>query len=75
VPGADVAAQLRRARQAASAASVLFDPGAAAFLADRPAESIELCRALVSAFAEAGYGRTAQAAADVLLNMVRKLVR
>jgi AbiV family abortive infection protein len=73
VTGADVAAQLRRARQAVSAASVLLDPGAPGFLADPPAESIELGRALVSALAEAGYSRTAEAAADVVLNMVRKL--
>jgi AbiV len=73
VTRADVAAQLRRARQAVSAASALLDPGAPAFLADPPAESIELCRALVSALGEAGYPRTAQAAAGILLNMVRKL--
>jgi AbiV family abortive infection protein len=73
ITGADVGAQLGRARQAVSAASVLLDPGAPAFLANPPTEAIELCRALVSALAEAGYGRTAEAAADVWRNAVRKL--
>jgi AbiV family abortive infection protein len=73
VTEADVAAQLGRARLAVSAASVLLVPGTAARIADPPAEAIELCRALVSAFAEAGSGRTPEAAADVVLNMARKL--
>jgi hypothetical protein len=34
---------------------------------------VELGRALVSAFAEAGYGRTPEAAANVVLDAVRKL--
>jgi AbiV family abortive infection protein len=70
---ADVAAQLRQARRAVSSAGTLLDPRAPAFLANPPPEVIELCRALVSAFAEAGCGRTAQAAADVYLDAVRKL--
>jgi hypothetical protein len=33
----------------------------------------EFCRALISAFAESGYARTPEAAANVMLNAVRKL--
>ena len=73
VSEADADAQLGRARQAVSAASVLLDPGMPAELSDPPAESVELARALVSAFAEAGYSRTPQAAAGVVLNAVTKL--
>ena len=73
VTEADATAQLARARQAVSAASLLLDPGMPAELADPPAESVELARALVSAFAEAGYSRTPKAAAGVVLNAVRKL--
>jgi len=71
VTEADVAAQLARARQAVAAASTLLDPGAPAKLSDPPAEAVVLGRALVSAFAEAGYDRTAQTAADVALNTIR----
>jgi len=73
VSEADVTAQLERARQAVWAASLLLDPGMPAELTNPPAESVELARALVSAFAEAGYSRTPKAAADVVLNAVRKL--
>ncbi len=73
VTEADVAAQLSRARLAVSSASVLLVPGTAARIANPPAELTEFCRALVSAFAEAGSGRTPEAAADVVLNAVRKL--
>jgi AbiV family abortive infection protein len=70
---ADVVAQLGRARQAVSAASLLLDPGTPAELADPPAESVELARALVGAFAEARYSRTPKAAAEVVLNAVSTL--
>jgi AbiV family abortive infection protein len=73
VTEADVAAQLGRARLAVSSASVLLVPGTASRITNPPAEAIELCRALVSAFAESGSGRTPEAAADVLLNTARKL--
>jgi AbiV family abortive infection protein len=69
----DVAVLLCRARLAVSAVSVLLAPGAAAQIADPPAEALELCTAVVSAFAEAGSGRTPKAAAEVMLNAVRKL--
>jgi AbiV family abortive infection protein len=73
VSEADVAAQFGRARQAVSAASLLLDPGMPAELTDPPAESVELTRALVSAFAEARYSRTPKDAAGVVLNAVTKL--
>jgi AbiV family abortive infection protein len=73
VTDADVRAQLGRARRAVSAASRLLDPGMPDELINPPAESVELVRALVGAFAEAGYSRTPRAAADVVLNAVRKL--
>ena len=70
---ADVAAQLRQARRAVSSASVLLDPRTPAFLANPPAEAIELWRALVSALADTGYGRTPRAAAGVWVEAVRRL--
>jgi AbiV family abortive infection protein len=73
VTDADVAAQLGRARLAVSSASALLVPGMAARLANPPAEPIEFCRALVTAFAEAGPSRTPEAVADVVLNAVGKL--
>jgi AbiV family abortive infection protein len=73
VTDADVASQLRQARRAVSSASVLLDPRAPAFLANPPPEVAEFCRALVGALAEAGCGRSPQAAADVWLNAVDKL--
>jgi AbiV family abortive infection protein len=73
VTGTDVPAQLDRARRAVSSASALLDPGVQARIADPPAEIVELCRALVSAFAHAGHGRTPEAAAQVMLEAVSKL--
>lgn len=72
VSGAEVAAQLGQARRAVSAASLLLDPSMPAELAHPPAESVDLARALVDAFAEAGHSRTPKAAADVVLNAVRR---
>lgn len=73
VADTDVPAQLDRARQAASSASVLLDPGVQARIVDPPAEVVELCHALVSAFADAGYSRTPEAAAELMLDAVSKL--
>ena len=67
----DVSGQLARARQVASSASVFCDPGV--LLADPPAEAIELSRALVHAFAEAGDVRSPGAAADIVLRAVSDL--
>ena len=71
VTGAEVAAQIGQARRAVLAASLLLDPGIPAELANPPAESVELARALVDAFAEAGCSRTPKAAADVFLSAIR----
>jgi AbiV family abortive infection protein len=69
----EVSVQLSRARQVASSASLMRDPGVHARFAHPPAETIELSRALVRAFAEAGNLRTPKAAAAVALEAVRKL--
>ena len=70
---AEVADQLGQARQVASSASSLRDPDVKARLADPPVEAVELARALVSAFAEAGDVRKPKAAAQVTMRAVRKL--
>ncbi len=70
---AEVSGELARARQVASSASLLRDPGVQARFADPPAETIELSRALIRAFAEAGNLRTPKAAAAVALSAIRKL--
>jgi len=69
----EVIRQLARARQAAGSAGVLLRPEAEDRMANPPAEMIELARALVTALTEAGYDRTPEAAAEVMLNAVRKL--
>jgi AbiV family abortive infection protein len=69
----EVAAQLSESRQAVSAASVLLHPDAPAWLANPPAPEVEFTCALASAFTEAGYGRTPEAAAAVLLSAIGKL--
>ncbi len=69
----EVRDQIGRARQVASSASKIHDPAVRARLADPPTETIELSRALVSAFAEAGDLRKPEAAAAVALSAVRKL--
>jgi AbiV family abortive infection protein len=65
--------QLGQAQQAASSANALLRPGAQEVIASPGPESVEYSRALVSAFAQAGHGRSPQAAADVLLNAVANL--
>jgi AbiV family abortive infection protein len=69
----EVSGQLARARQVASSARLLRDPGVQPRFADPPAEAVELSRALVRAFAESGNVRTPRAAAAVALNAIRKL--
>lgn len=73
VTEADVATQLGRTRLAVSSASMLLQPGAAARIANPPAVAVEFCRAIVTAFAEAGNSRTAEAAAEVYKKMARRL--
>jgi AbiV family abortive infection protein len=70
---AEVLSQLARAGQAASAAGHLLKPETQALMVNPPPKTVELSRALVSALAEARYGRTPEAAADVMLNAVGKL--
>lgn len=70
---ADVTAQLDRARRAVAAISAMLDPGAGARLTNPSAESVAFARALLSAFTEAGYGRSPQAAAAVVVNTFKKL--
>lgn len=72
VTDTEVAAQLSRSRRAVSSASALLHPNVPARLAHPPADVVELTSALVSAFAEAGYSRSAEAAAGVLLSAVSK---
>src|SRR5215470_2436074 len=72
VTGADVRAQSDRARRAASATTALLDPAAPLVLAHPEAADVEFSRALVSAYAAARHGRSAGAAADVLLTAVTK---
>jgi AbiV family abortive infection protein len=73
VTAAEVREQLDWARQAASASDVLLDPCALARLAEPGAAEVEFSRALISAFTETRPARTAEGAADVLLNAVNKL--
>jgi AbiV family abortive infection protein len=70
---AEASDQIDRARQVASSARQIHDPAVRARLANPPVETIELSRALVSAFAEAGDLRKPEAAAKVALMAVRKL--
>jgi AbiV family abortive infection protein len=69
---AEVTSQFVRARQATASAGMLLDPEVQARIARPPAEAIELCGALASALTRAGYTRTPEAAADVILDAVRK---
>jgi len=69
---AEVTSQFVRSRQATASAGMLLDPEVQARIARPPAEAIELCGALASALTRAGYTRTPEAAADVILDAVRK---
>jgi AbiV family abortive infection protein len=69
---AEVISQFARARQATASAGMLLDPEVQARIARPPTEAIELCGALASAVTLAGYTRTPEAAAEVVLDAVRK---
>lgn len=69
---AEVTTQFVRARQAAASAGMLLDPEVQARIARPPAEAIALCAALARALTLAGYARTPEAAADVMLDAIRK---
>jgi len=75
VTAAEVREQLDRARQAASAANALLHPGAPQWLANQGAAGVEFSRALVSAFSATRFGRSPEAAADVLRNTASRLHR
>jgi len=69
---AEVTRQIERARQATASAVMLLDPEVQARIARPPAEAMELCGALASALTLAGYSRTPEAAAEVILDAIRK---
>jgi AbiV family abortive infection protein len=75
VTATEVGEQLDRARRAASAVNPLLDPGAAPWLANPCAPAVKSSRALVSAFRETRFGRSPEAAADVLRNTASRLHR
>jgi len=72
VTGAEVASQLRRARQAAASVGVLLAADAHPRIANPPAEGVELAQELVSEVSAAGHSRTPKAAADAMLRAVGK---
>jgi len=61
------------ARRAAAAAEALLDPGVPAELADPEAAAVDFSRAVASAFSEAGYDRSPEAAGAVLLKTASML--
>ncbi len=69
---AEVTRQLERARQAVGAARVTLGPELTS-VAHPPEEKAEFARAAFDAFASAGYARTPDAAASVIVTMVSKL--
>lgn len=66
----EAARQLARARLSAGAASILLEPDEQARMAHPPEEGIELIRAAIDALAQAGYARTPDAAAGVIIKTV-----
>ena len=73
ITAAEVREQLDRARHAASAVNAMLDPSAPAWLANPGAAGVEFSRTLVMAFGETGHVRSAEAAADVLLDTATKM--
>jgi AbiV family abortive infection protein len=73
VAAADVREELDRARRAAWGANALLDPSGRLLLANPGSAEIEFSRALVRAFGETRFGRSPEAAADVLRNTAAKL--
>ena len=69
----EVARQLALARRSAGTAVMMLGPDEQARFADPCPEAVELSRAAVSVLAEAGYARTPDAAADVIVKMISKL--
>ena len=69
---AEVTAQFARAQQATASAGMLLDPQVQAAIAIPPAEAVEFCGALAGALTQAGCTRTPEAAADVMLDAIRR---
>jgi hypothetical protein len=65
----------RPGARAAWAANALLDPGAPLWLANPCADAVEFSRAVVSAFSATRFGRSPEAAADVLRNTASRLHR
>jgi AbiV family abortive infection protein len=63
----ELASQLARAPQAVASASVLLNADAQTWILNPPREARELAAAMAEALVEAGYARTPEAAADVML--------
>ena len=73
ITDAELASQLARAPQAVASASVLLDADAQTWILNPPPEARELAAAMAEALIEAGYARTPEAAADVMLKAASKL--
>lgn len=73
VTAAEGREQLDRAWRAAKGAGALLDPGSRVWLARPCGADIEFSRALVSTFGETRFGRSPEAAADVLRYTADKL--
>jgi len=69
---AEVTSEFARAWRATTSAGMLLDPEVQARIASPPTEAMELCGALASALTVAGHTRTPEAAADVMLDAIRK---
>jgi AbiV family abortive infection protein len=74
ITGAQVREQLDRARQAASVASDLLDPGAHDRIAHPEPCTVEFSRALISSFGVVGHSRSPEAAADMLLDATNRVL-
>jgi len=68
----EVASQLCRAREAAGSVSVLRGPKFPAWLANPPADGLELAEEAVCALGEAACAKTPQAAADVIMKAIAR---
>jgi len=72
ITSSEVASQLRWARQAAASVGVLSGPKFPAWLANPPADGLDLAEKAVCALAEAEYARTPQAAFDVIMKALAR---
>ena len=72
ITGADVKEQLDRARQAAATAAAMLAPEFQVWLADPPADGVELIGEAVAALTQADDARTPQDAAEVIRQAVQR---